>query len=87
MYTRVFANSLTYVYTLFLVAALVQNYIFASLNEADLQELALAMETVQVSGGENIIAQGKQYITKYKSLKANEVVFVYRGERRVFLCN
>eukprot|EP01039_Chlorochromonas_danica_P006161 gene6162-6789_t len=43
-----------------LVSALSQNYIFTSLTEQDVHELALTMEAVSVSAGENIITQGEE---------------------------
>lgn len=42
----------------FSVAAITSNYIFASLNAQDLNSLAMCMEIVDVSAGENIITQG-----------------------------
>eukprot|EP01038_Epipyxis_sp_PR26KG_P006283 gene6283-8651_t len=41
-------------------AAFGQNYIFATLNERDLEDLMLAMELVEVSAGEKIITQGQE---------------------------
>eukprot|EP00981_Chlorochromonas_danica_P007485 scaffold1755_cov258-Ochromonas_danica.AAC.7 len=43
-----------------IVSALSQNYIFTSLTEQDVHELALTMEAVSVSAGENIITQGEE---------------------------
>jgi hypothetical protein len=40
------------------VAALDQNYIFASLNAEDRIEVVNTMEIIQVSLGENIVTQG-----------------------------
>lgn len=49
--------------------AIQSNYIFASLNAQDLNSLALCMEIVDVSAGENIITQGAAYlITDYLSV-------------------
>jgi hypothetical protein len=40
------------------VSAISQNYIFASLNHEDLDEVVQCMETVDVSAGENVVTQG-----------------------------
>jgi hypothetical protein len=40
------------------VATISQNYIFASLNEQDLNDLTASMDIVEVTAGENIITQG-----------------------------
>jgi hypothetical protein len=40
------------------VAAISQNYIFASLNKDDLDDVVNSMEILQVSAGENIVTQG-----------------------------
>lgn len=40
------------------MTAITSNYIFASLNAQDLNNLAMSMEIVDVSAGENIITQG-----------------------------
>lgn len=42
-----------------IVSAISQNYIFASLNGEDLDEIVLCMESVEVGAGENVVTQGK----------------------------
>ena len=54
----VFASSSTYLPSS--VAAISQNYIFASLNPEDLDEVVLCMESVEVSAGENVVTQGQK---------------------------
>jgi CRP-like cAMP-binding protein/tRNA A-37 threonylcarbamoyl transferase component Bud32 len=45
--------------TKIIMTALTQNYMFASLNESDLDLIALRMEIVTIAKGESIITQGK----------------------------
>lgn len=50
-----------------LVTAVSQNYIFASLNHEDLDEIVLCMESVDVTAGENVVTQGKSRLLVPKS--------------------
>ena len=44
------------------VTALSQNYMFASLNKEDLEELSSKMEIIDVAQGEDVITQGTRPI-------------------------
>lgn len=44
------------------VTAVSQNYIFASMNSEDIDQVILSMEIVEVSAGDNVVTQGIEFV-------------------------